>query len=165
MIVVSNSSPLITLSRAGQLELLHELYEQVLVPLEVFEEVTVAGAGLPGAEEIRSAAWVEVRRVSGDLAERVKAACIGLGKGERSAIYLAAGIDAQLVLIDETRARRAAKRLGLVVAGAVAILERGASLGKIADLRSVYLTLIEQGIYFHRSLLDDSLARFGLPKI
>jgi len=47
VIVVSDSSPLITLARAQQLELLREFYGQVAIPLEVHEEVTVAGAGLP----------------------------------------------------------------------------------------------------------------------
>ena len=50
MIVVSDSSPLITLARAQHLELLREFYGQVAIPREVQEEVTVAGAGLPGAE-------------------------------------------------------------------------------------------------------------------
>ena len=44
MIVVSDSSPLITLARAQQLELLREFYGQVAIPREVHEEVTVAGA-------------------------------------------------------------------------------------------------------------------------
>jgi predicted nucleic acid-binding protein len=53
--VVSDSSPLITLARAHQLQLLSD-YGQVSNPEEVYDEVTVAGAGLPGAEEVRGAA-------------------------------------------------------------------------------------------------------------
>ena len=45
MIVVSDSSPLITLSRARQLDLLREFYGQVTIPREVYQEVTVAGSG------------------------------------------------------------------------------------------------------------------------
>jgi uncharacterized protein len=47
VIVVSDSSPLIILARARHLELLRELYAEVTIPREVYEEVTVAGAGLP----------------------------------------------------------------------------------------------------------------------
>ena len=61
MIVVSDASPLITLARAGHLELLRDFYGGILIPRAVHEEVTVAGAGLPGAEEVKSAVWVEVR--------------------------------------------------------------------------------------------------------
>ena len=50
MIVVSNSSPLITLARARHLELLREFYREIVISREVFDEVTIAGAGLPGAK-------------------------------------------------------------------------------------------------------------------
>ena len=60
MIVVSNSSPLIALSRIGRLDILASFYERILVPAEVHHEVTVDGRGLPGAEEVRSAIWIEV---------------------------------------------------------------------------------------------------------
>ena len=89
----------------------------------------------------------------------------GLGAGERSAIYLAFGLEAALVLIDEDRARRVAKNLGLAVAGAIAILERGAQLKKVSDLRSVYRGLLDQGIRFSPDLLEQSLARCGLEKL
>ena len=60
MIVVSNSSPLISLARIGRLNLLASFYERILVPPEVHHEVTVDGQGLPGAEEVRNAGWIEV---------------------------------------------------------------------------------------------------------
>jgi predicted nucleic acid-binding protein len=70
-----------------------------------------------------------------------------------------------LVLIDEERARRAAKGVGLHVAGSIAVLERGAGLGRVNDLRAVFLNLLEQGIRYHRALLNQSLERIGLAKL
>ena len=93
------------------------------------------------------------------------AACAGLGVGERSIIHLASELSADLVLMDEDRARRAAKTVGLNVAGSIAVLERGARLNRVADLRFVYLNLLEQGIRYDRQLLDQSLGRLGLPKL
>ena len=166
MIVVSDASPLITLARAGHLELLHEFYGQILIPREVYEETTVAGTGLPGADEVRHASWVDVRAVtSGVLDPAVESACVGLGAGERGVIYLAAALRPALVLIDEDGARRVAKALGLSVAGSIAVLERGAQLKKVPDLRSVYLDLLDQGIRFSPDLLEQSLARCGLRKL
>jgi len=89
VIAVSDSSPLIILSRAHQIELLHEFYGQVAIPRKVYEEVTVAGAGLPGAEEVRAAFWIRVHPDPLEPLESVEAACAGLGGGEQSAIYLA----------------------------------------------------------------------------
>ena len=74
-------------------------------------------------------------------------------------------MSADTVLIDEVRARRAAKSIGLQVAGSIAVLERGALFERVADLRSVYLSLLTQGIRFDPKLLDHSLARLGLAKL
>jgi hypothetical protein len=51
------------------------------------------------------------------------------------------------------------------VAGSIAMLERGARLGKVADLRSVYDGLMEQGIRFDRKLLEQSLGRIRLAQL
>ena len=164
--IVSDASPLITLARAGHLELLHEFYGQILIPREVYKEVTVAGGGLPGADEVQHAAWIDVRAAtSGVVDPAVEAACSGLGAGERGVIYLAAALKPALVLIDEDKARRVAKALGLAVAGSIAVLERGAQLKKVPDLRYVYLSLLEQGIRFSVDLLEQSLVRCGLGKL
>jgi len=95
----------------------------------------------------------------------MESACAGLGAGERSVIYLASGLKAAVVLIEEDRTRRVAKNLGLAVAGSIAVLERGARLKKIPDLRSVYLSLLDQGIRFNADLLEQSLIRCGLGKL
>ena len=164
MIVVSDSSPLITLARAQQLNLLHEFYGQILIPTEVHEEVVLAGAGLPGAKEVSGADWIQIQ--PSPLADSsVLTACAGLGNGESSAIYLGLSLKADLVLIDEGRARRAAKKIGLSVAGSIAILERGAQLKKVDDLRSVYRSLLEQGIRFDHKLLEESLRRLNLEAL
>ena len=55
MIVVSNSSPLIVLTEIGLLSLIPQLYGTITVPAAVFDEITVAGADAPGADEIRKA--------------------------------------------------------------------------------------------------------------
>ena len=158
MIVVSDSSPLITLAHAHYLELLHEFYGQVTIPREVHEEVTVAGAGLPGAEEVRRASWIRVQHDPMEPANELKAACADLGTGESSVIYLASNLNAGLALIDEEKARRVAKSVGLSVAGSIAILERGAILKRVVDLRSVYLSLLAHGIRFSHNLLEQPRA-------
>jgi predicted nucleic acid-binding protein len=165
VIVVGDSSPLITLARARYFGLLQEFYGEVIVSHEVHDKVTVAGAGLPGADEMRRAAWIRVESVPSVPSPEISAACAGLGAGERSVIHLTSALAADLVLIDEERARRAAKTIALNVAGSIAVLERGARLGRVDDLRSVYLSLREQGIRYDRGLLNQSLARLGLLKL
>ena len=51
MKVVTNSTPLIALSKINRLELLREVYSTVYIPEEVYTEVVVNGVGKPGANE------------------------------------------------------------------------------------------------------------------
>ncbi|MEO8657121.1 MAG: DUF3368 domain-containing protein [Bryobacteraceae bacterium] len=165
MIVVSDSSPLIALSRIGHLDVLASFYKCILVPAEVHHEVTVDGRGLPGAEEVRNAVWIEVVPQQSATDPLLEAACQGLGAGERGAILLAKSLTADLVLLDESKARRIARAAGLSIAGCLGVLEVGARRGLVADLRQAYIDLLRQGIRFDIRLLQDSLARLGLPKL
>ena len=89
MIVVSDSSPLIALARISRLSLLASLYGRILIPAEVHHEVTVAGHGLPGAEEVREARWIEVVTRRSPEDPSLEQACEGLGAGECGTILLA----------------------------------------------------------------------------
>lgn len=60
MIVVADAGPLIHLGAIGQLELIHRLSPEVLVPRAVFDEVAIAGAGLPGSSEVQAAVVARV---------------------------------------------------------------------------------------------------------
>ena len=165
MIVVSDSSPLIALARIGRLRLLNSLYERILIPAEVHQEVTVAGRDLPGGREVRLADWIQVVRRRSPGEQSLEQACEGLGGGERGCILLAKERAADVVLLDEWKARRIARIAGLSVVGCLGVLEAAARKGLVPDLRSAYLDLLQQGIRFDLRLLQESLTRLGLPKL
>jgi uncharacterized protein len=165
VIVVSDSSPLIALARIGRLNLLASFYKRIVIPAEVRYEVTVGGRGLPGAEEVRNAHWIEVAPQKSSADPSLAQACQSLGAGERGAILLAKSLEADLVLLDEWKARRVARDAGLSVVGCLGMLEAGARRGLVSDLRQAYIDLLRQGIRFDIRLLQDSLARLGLPKL
>ena len=93
MSVVSNASPLIGLARIGELELLQQLYRELVIPEAVEHEVVVEGAELPAANEVRKAAWIKTRTVSNKHLVRVLQE--NLGSGEAEAIALALEIEAE----------------------------------------------------------------------
>ena len=165
MIVVSNSSPLITLSRIGRLDIVASFFDRIIVPFEVHREVTVDGRGLPGAEEVQNAVWIEVARQEPLADPQLEQACRGLGDGERAVILLAKSLPAGLVLLDEKKARRIAQAAGLAIMGCLGVLEAGYRRGLVPDLREAYLEMLRQEIRFDIGLLQDSLARLGLPKL
>ena len=53
MIVVSDTSPIINLAIIGSLDLLPRIFGKIIIPGNVFKEITVQGADMPGADEIR----------------------------------------------------------------------------------------------------------------
>ena len=60
--VVTNTTPLIALAAArGELDALRVLYERVIVPFEVEQELLAAGVDSCGAKEFLKANWLERR--------------------------------------------------------------------------------------------------------
>ncbi|MFN0172570.1 MAG: DUF3368 domain-containing protein [Bryobacteraceae bacterium] len=141
------------------------LFGQISLPLEVHREVTGAGRALPGAEEVSRANWIQVSKPPSPADPGLVQACTGLGAGESAAIFLAKSMRADLVLLDEWKARRIAKDAGLSILGCLGVLESGFRRGLVTDLRSTYVDLLRQGIRFEIKLLQESLNRFGLPPI
>ncbi len=91
MIVVPDAGPLIYLAGAGQLTLLPALYDEVVVPRVVWDEVTVAGAGLVGAAEVLAVGWLRIEDVTPD-----PTLALVLDRGEAAAIPLAERLHATL---------------------------------------------------------------------
>ena len=85
-IIIADSSPLISLAIINQLELLPQLYQRVLVPPAVWDEVTIQGFGLPGAEMVSQAKWLEMQTPLPMLSETLS---ILVDRGEAEALALA----------------------------------------------------------------------------
>jgi len=165
VIVVSNSSPLITLARTGQLDLLRQLFGQVHIAEEVRQEVVVRGAERPAAEAVRNAEWIESHPTA-PAAEMLRLRSLHpLGAGELATVLLARSLQADLAIIDERAARRLAQAGGLAVMGCVGIIETGFRRGLVADLRRSYQELLAQGIRIDQQILNRSLAACGFPSL
>jgi len=162
---VSNASPLIILARVGYLAGLRQLFRSVHIPEEVYNEVVIAGAGLPGASAVSKADWIEVSTVSDQAALTAMVSKTGLGSGEAAAVQLAKELGAEIVLMDERRGRRFVQGLGLAVVGSVGILEELWRRGAVADLRTTYSELLRQNVRIDARTLEYSLRQFKLPPL
>lgn len=165
MIVVCNSSPLISLARVGQLDLLRQLFGQIHLADEVWDEVVMRGAGRPAAEAVLAAQWIE-RHPAAPAEEMLRLrAQHALGTGELATVRLARALRADLAIIDERAARRLAQADGLAVMGCVGILEAAFRRGLVPDLRQSYQELLAHGIRIDQRILNHSLAACGLPSL
>lgn len=165
MIIVSNASPLILLSKLGQFNLLSRLFTEVLISQEVWNEVVINGAGLPGSSDVQQSAWIRLERLRDSLQLTDWQNQYNLGLGELSTIMLAKELAADLALIDERRARLRAHAEGVNVLGTVGILELGYRKGEIADLKQAYQTLLAIGARVDQRVINLSLNNCNLPPL
>lgn len=80
-----------------------------------------------------------------------------LDLGESEAIVLANNIDADLIIIDERKARRIAKDIGLNVTGTLGILVDAKQRGLVKELKPLLDKLIKNEIRISKILYQDIL--------
>ena len=125
MIVVSDSGPLISLMKAEQLDLLHSLYGEILIPEAVYSELTTNSKYYDEAEEVKRCSFIRVVSVRERKAVDVLRRATGLDLGESEAIVFADDNKADILLMEEEAGRRVAKSLGIRVRGSIGILLLG----------------------------------------
>ena len=138
MIIVSDSTILIGLAKVDRLDLLREAFYEIYVPEEVFKEVTDRGIDKPGAQDIRKSAWIKVRTVKDRT--QVNLLMASLDKGEAEVLALSKEMEAELVLLDEEKARKSAVIAGFNVVGLLGNLV----LAKKLELLDEIKPLIEE---------------------
>lgn len=160
MVVVSDTSPLINLSVIDHLWLIPKLYDQVIVPNAVFNEIVVDGVGEPGAVEIESANWVSVKSCTPN--QLIRQLLLDLDPGEAEAIALAVEIGADRILIDERKGRQIALNFSLKPVGVLGILLR-AKQEKLIPLVGPLMDrlLVEADFFIHTTLYDEVVRLAG----
>lgn len=116
MVVVSDTSPINYLTLINKLEVLKDLFGEVLIPPAVARELSNEHA----PDSVRSIIcnppeWLKISAPSSEMLSKAAAGTPRLGTGELEAIALALDVHAALLLTDERRATRAARRAGLRV--------------------------------------------------
>jgi uncharacterized protein len=157
--VVTNSGPLIALASVGQLDVLSTLYTSVLVPEAVWREVTEAGEGRPGTRELIATPWTTRIKINPPpdrlLLEE-------LGDGEAEAITLAIRCEAQLLLMDDRRARRVAElAYGLRVKGVAGVLVVAKRRGLIPAVHPLLEAMRGHGYYHSQRLIESACREVG----
>lgn len=160
MRVVSDTSPLCYLLLIDQIDLLPGLFEKVLIPEAVAEELSHPAADRRIRDWIVTPpAWIGVLEAPKPPSELNR-----LDRGESEAISLAVSLKADLVILDERKAREAAEVRGLSVTGLLGLLGLASDRG-LVDLPSA-LVLLQQTSFradprLYKLLLDRSRLRAG----
>lgn len=154
--VVSNTTPLITLSGVGLLDLLPALYQAIQIPEAVYTEYQQGRLRFPGSPDLAELPWLSVHATAPD-----PLILSTLDAGEAEAIALARAVHARLILLDERRGRAVAARLGLPVAGSLAVLLQAKQQGLVPLVAPVLDQMIAQGRRIGPLLRAQVLASAG----
>lgn len=154
MIVVSDASPLNVLVRIGHVEVLAALFGTVIIPPAVASELSHAGtptvirnwiAARPEWLEIRAPATIDATLQIDD-------------PGEVEAISLALELKADFMLVDDRKARRAARERGIPITGAVGVLEL-ASARALLSLKDAFERVRATDFKVAERILREALKR------
>lgn len=153
--IVSNTGPLIALGKAGLLSLLDNLFEHVIIPEAVRQEIDAGSEAKLRFSDVSSIC--KKLLILPDPEDDLVLSRL-LDRGEAAVIRLAKKIAPDLTLLDERKGRKiAADIFGLKVLGTAGLLVRAKREGLITEVRTALDRMTAGGYYIHESIRDHIL--------
>jgi predicted nucleic acid-binding protein len=149
--VIVNTSPLLYLNMIGSCDLLHKIYEEVLTPPAVVDELRQGAEKGINVPDPTSSPWIHIQSVSLPMSLPES---IDLGQGETEVILLGMEYKDSLLILDDQLARRIAGLCNLTFTGTLGVLLKAKQLGHVTSIHGLIQRLRSKGMW-----LDDSLVR------
>lgn len=159
MIVVSDTTPLITLLKADQLAVLGDLFGEVYIPEAVYSELTSNDSFREEADVIKKSSFIQIVKVQNESNVLFLQRVTGLDLGESEAIIYADEIKADVLLMDEVAGRRVAQNMNLSITGSVGVLIRAFQSGFITESEAdeAFLKIKCSNRHISDKLIDSAL--------
>ena len=147
-IIISDTSCLIALSKIDKLSLLKDLYQEIIITREVFNEF---GGSLPD--------WILISEVK----DRQKQEELEkfLDTGEASSIALALEINNFTLIIDELKGRKIAQSLNIDIIGTIGVILLANKRGLIKDVIGIMLILVNKGFRLPDELINIIIEKYS----
>ena len=155
MIVVSNTTPILSLFKIERLGLLESLFGHVTIPMAVYNEIAVLGKGKDGHDLLDAAPYIHVKEIQNTMAARLLQSQLDYGEAET--IVLAVELAADIIVLDEKKARKITQANSQRVIGTIGILRLALSKGLISDMKAHLDALIASGIWIDKKLYQTVL--------
>ena len=150
---ISDTSPLIALKYAGLLEKLSLLFQGITVPPSVMRELSVKEK-----EHFQNLGFLSVEESRDKRIVAVLKTIVDEGKAEAIALALERG---NLLIIDDLKGRKLARRLGLKIIGTLGLLKTMKLKGLIKEVKPVIEKPRKKGFYLSNDLIDKLLRDMG----
>lgn len=154
MIVISDTTPIISLMKVGRLELLQKLFDVVYIPDAVYRELTESEAYPQEVRMVQECQFFLVEKVENEKSVTILRNFTGLDVGESEAIILADEKQSDVLLMDEHKGRQVAKRMGMTITGTIGVLTQAFDEGMLTreDVEECIERLKESGIRISEKL-------------
>lgn len=165
MLTVSNTSPILNLSIIGKLELLQDQFTTVIVPPAVISELRIQ-ENIPGTGSIRTAlkeGWIKIEKVQNH--SMVQLLLRELDEGEAEAIALSVEVKSDLILLDESEARRIVRNLALKTTGVLGILLRASKKDSSIIMADEINNLRKEAGFYISTDLERKILGIGIYKV
>lgn len=143
-IIISDTSILILLNKIGELEILNKVYGKILTTPEVVEEF---GESLP--------LWIEIRKVSDKKYQKLLETQVD--SGEASTIALATEFEDVLLLLDDLKARKLVKSLGLKFTGTLGVIYKAKQMSIIKKVKPLIDKLLLTNFHISENIISEFL--------
>lgn len=167
MIIVSDTTPIIALMKAGHLEWLKQLYNEISIPKAVYRELTTNESFQDEAGRIKNCDFIQISNVKNSEAVNILRSATGLDAGESEAIVLYSETKADLLLLDEHKARGIAKQMEIEFVGTLGImmLAYEKEIASAVEVEESIDGMLQSGIRYNARLCNKVLEYIGLqPK-
>ena len=122
MVIVSDTTPIITLLKINQLELLRDLFGVIYIPDDVYNELIIDDRFENEVKKIKESNYIIVKHINKDSVENIMKETT-LDRGESAAICLyETQTEAAVLLIDEKKGRKIARKRNIKIIGTVGLL-------------------------------------------
>lgn len=164
MIVISDTTPIISLLKADQLGLLEKLYGNVLIPRAVYRELTDNPRYTKEAVIIKKLDFLITVEVENVKSVNVLQAVTGLDAGESEALIMYDEQKADLLLMDEHKGRSVAKQLGVKHIGTsgILMLAYDKDLIQAEKVKACLDIMLENGIRLDKKICNIIMNHVGL---
>ncbi len=132
MIIVSDTSPVSNLILIERLDILRELFSEIIIPTAVDTEIRALKQFGKDLSEYENAVWIKISSPAN--LQKVQNLQANLDEGEAQAIALALELNCGLLLMDERIGTNIARQEGLQTVGLIGILIKAKEEKLIAEV-------------------------------
>lgn len=135
MVAISDTTCLSTLTRVGELDILPQLFHQILLPQKVHEELLGLSSFGIDIAIFQQLSWLIIQEPSPSPLLSSLLSNRKIDPGEAFAIALAVELQPDWIILDDLNARRVATQLHLNITGLGGILLQAKKTGIIAAVK------------------------------